>query len=243
MKVGRQILRNVTPICEKSQTCCLMGDPLWKTFWATIQRTNYSIWFIGWVSFHNCEGSVKNPSIWTESLTWIVPLIRSVRGRNLERWRTDRRPWGVGNDGRIGNLLEKTQCERGDISQARRICFSNRRWTNQTPGGEQDLRTSTSVWRRPIQREKVTLIFLENRKGLFHHNPEFGLQIHCSITIWYIKFFLCLDPWKIPATKAAVDQEWENRGKIRRGTKQKSEVRQRWSMKQERRALQFILHH
>ena len=25
--------------------------------------------------------------------------------------------WGVGNDGRIGNLLKKTQCERGDISQ------------------------------------------------------------------------------------------------------------------------------
>ena len=41
--------------------------------------------------------------------------------------------WGVGNDGRIGNLLGKTQCERGDISQRRRIYFSNRRWTNQNP--------------------------------------------------------------------------------------------------------------
>ena len=28
---------------------------------------------------------------------------------------------------------KKTQCERGDISQARRIYFSNRRWTNQNP--------------------------------------------------------------------------------------------------------------
>ena len=27
--------------------------------------------------------------------------------------------------------LEKTQCERSDISQTRRIYFSNRRWTNQ----------------------------------------------------------------------------------------------------------------
>ena len=36
-----------------------------------------------------------------------------------------------GNDGRIGSLLEKTQCERGDISQTRRIYFSNSRWTNQ----------------------------------------------------------------------------------------------------------------
>ena len=37
------------------------------------------------------------------------------------------------NDGRIGNLIEKTQCERGDISQTRRNYFSNRRWTNQNP--------------------------------------------------------------------------------------------------------------
>ena len=54
-------------------------------------------------------------------------------GRIWEGWRTGCRPWGVGNDGRIRNLLKKTQCERGDISQRRRIYFSNRRWTNQTP--------------------------------------------------------------------------------------------------------------
>ena len=44
-------------------------------------------------------------------------------------WLQTLRSW---SDGRIGNLLEKTQCERGDISQTRRIYFSNRRWTNQT---------------------------------------------------------------------------------------------------------------
>ena len=107
-------------------------DDLWKTFWATISRTYYSFWFIGCVSPNNCEGSVKNPSILKASLTWIVLRIRSVRGRNLEGWRTDCRRWGVGDDGRIGNLLEKIQCERGDISQRRRIYFSDRRWTNQT---------------------------------------------------------------------------------------------------------------
>ena len=42
------------------------------------------------------------------------------------------RPWGVGDDGRIGNLLEKTRCERGDISPKRRFYFSSRRYTNQT---------------------------------------------------------------------------------------------------------------
>ena len=132
-------------------------DALWKTFWETIWRTCYSIWFIGWVSPYNCERSVKNPSIWKESFTWIVPRIRSVRGQNLEGWRTDRRPWGVGDDGRIGNLLEKTQCERGDISQTRRIYFSNRRWTNQNTrrrSGTENvhLDTGTSNSRRRSRR-------------------------------------------------------------------------------------------
>ena len=122
-------------------------DALWKTFWATIWRTDYSIWFIGWVSPKNCEGSVKNPSVWKESLTWIVPRIRSIRGGNLEGWGTGCRPWGVGDDGRIGNLLKKSQCERGDISRRKwRIYFF-----------------------RDHFEEKVTWIFLENQKGLFHH--------------------------------------------------------------------------
>ena len=38
-----------------------------------------------------------------------------------------------------------------------------------TPGGDQELRTSTLVRHRPIQRERVTLTFLENQKGLFHN--------------------------------------------------------------------------
>ena len=109
-------------------------DALWKTFWRTILSTNQSVCFIGWVSSYYCEGSVPNPSNWKESFTWIVPRIRILRGRNLEGWRTGCRHWGVGNDGRIWNLPEKTQCERGDISiRKRRIYFSNHRWTNQNP--------------------------------------------------------------------------------------------------------------
>ena len=48
-------------------------------------------------------------------------------------WKGDVLVADLGDDGRIGNLLKKTQCERGDISQTRRIYFSYRRWTNQTP--------------------------------------------------------------------------------------------------------------
>ena len=139
-------------------------DALWKTFWEAIWRTCCSIWFTCWVSPYNCEGSVPNPPIWKESFTWIVPRIRSLRGETLEGWRTDRRPWGVGDDGRIENLLEKTQCERGDISQTKRINFSNRRWTNQNLGGDQDLRTSTLLRHRPIRGESH-LAFLGESEG------------------------------------------------------------------------------
>ena len=38
------------------------------------------------VEYHpqTAEDQSRNPSIWKESLTWIVPRIRNVRGENLE---------------------------------------------------------------------------------------------------------------------------------------------------------------
>ena len=134
MKVCGQIPQNVIPICETFKISCLIGNSIRKAFWETIWRTYHSVWFIGWVLPCFCERPVKNPLIWKESLTCVVPWIRFVRGVNLEGWRTGCRPWGVGDDGRIGNLLEKTQCKGGDISPRKwKIYFSSRRWTNQTP--------------------------------------------------------------------------------------------------------------
>ena len=77
----------------------------WKTFWATFRRTDCSIGFIGQILPCNCEGPVKSPSIWKERLTWIVP-----------RKRIGCRPWGVGDDVRIGSLLKKDWMRRGDLS-------------------------------------------------------------------------------------------------------------------------------
>ena len=54
------------------------------------------------------------------------------------------------------------------------------------------------------------------------------------------KLFLCLKPWKFHQQKAAVDKEWKNWRKCRRGTWRKSEVRTRLPMKQGRRAQKFI---
>ena len=69
------------------------------------------------------------------------------------------------------------------------------------------------------------------------------VRIHHSTTFRFTSLFLCFKLWKFLQQK----QRWTRNGKswtkFRRGTWQKSEVRNRWSMKQGRRAQEFILHH
>ena len=54
---------------KRSRSFIWWEDALWKTFWATMSGTDYSIWFTGWVSPYFCEGPVKNPLIRKECLT------------------------------------------------------------------------------------------------------------------------------------------------------------------------------
>ena len=84
MKVGGQIPWNVTPICETSQIYYLMGRrPMKDVLGNHLKDRLFHL--VLWLSItYNCEGPVKIPSIWKESLTWIVPRIRIIRGRNLE---------------------------------------------------------------------------------------------------------------------------------------------------------------
>ena len=141
-----------------------MKTPYERRFWRAIKWTNHSIWFTGWISPYHCERPVNNPSIWKESFTWIVHRIRSLRGGNLEGWRADRRPWGVGDDGRIGNVLKKTRCN-GLISQRKRkIHFPVADGRIKFAGRDQELRTSTLVWPRPIQGQS-NLDFLGESEG------------------------------------------------------------------------------
>ena len=152
-KIGGQIPRNVAPVCETAQISYLMGRRIMKDVLVNLWKDRLFHFLTGWVLPKNCEGPVTNPSILKESLTWIVPRIRNVREENLDGWRVGCRPWEVGDDGRIGNLLEKTQCERGDISQTRRIIFPIADGRIKPFGGDQDLRTSTSTRQPPIQGE------------------------------------------------------------------------------------------
>ena len=66
---------------------------------------------------------------------------------------------------------------------------------------------------------------------------------HYSTTIWFTNLFLCLKQWRYPQQKQQWIKNVRNLKTFPRGTWQKSETNQRWSMKQGRRALQFILHH
>ena len=91
-------------------------------------------------------------------------------GRDLEGRRTGRRPWGVGDDGRIGNLLKTTECEGSNISQREwKIYFSSRRWTNQNywrRSGTENTHLDTGT---PNSRRRSRGFSFSNQKGLFHH--------------------------------------------------------------------------
>ena len=84
MKNGGQIPWNVIPICETFKISCLMGRFHTKGVLVNHLK-DQSFRLVHWLSItYFCERPVKNPSIWKESLTWIVPRIRIVRGVNLE---------------------------------------------------------------------------------------------------------------------------------------------------------------
>ena len=127
-------------------------DALWKTFWETIWRTCYSIWFSGWVLPCLFERPVENPSSWKESLTWIVPRIRFVRGWNLEGFRSWKR-WTHQKSTRKDSMQRKQKKTQREWN----FYFSNRRWTNQNSwrrAGTENIHldTGTSNSRRKSRR-------------------------------------------------------------------------------------------
>ena len=149
MKVGGQILWNAIPICETSQTCCLMGKtPYERRFGKPFEGP--IIPFVHLLSItYNCERSVPNPSIWKESFTWIVPRIRSLRGRI---WK---------GDVLVADLEELETMDASEIYSkrlnAKEVIFPQKgKFTFpiadgriKTPGEDQELRTSTLIRPRP----------------------------------------------------------------------------------------------
>ena len=139
-------LRNVTDLFFNGKT------PYERRFGKPFEGPVIPFGSLVWVSLYNCERSVPNPSIWKESFTWIVPRIRSSRGGNLEGWRADCRPWGVGNDGRIGTRKDSMR-NRWYFPNKENLIFPIADGRIKTPVGDQELRTSTLILQRPIQGE------------------------------------------------------------------------------------------
>ena len=134
MKIGGQILWNALPICETFKISCLMGklhtkDDLGNHF------KNRSFRSFHWLSISLSLRKTSQESINLERKSYLdcssdTHCTRGECGKgdvlvaDLE---------GLETMDASENLFEKTQCERGDISQRkRRIYFSNRRWTNST---------------------------------------------------------------------------------------------------------------
>ena len=76
MKVGGQILWNVHLSDGKTPYERRFGKPIKGPIIPFGSLVEYFSCF--------CEGPVKNPTLWKESLTWIVPWIRFIRGVNFE---------------------------------------------------------------------------------------------------------------------------------------------------------------
>ena len=79
-------------------------------------------------------------------------------------------------------VSKKTQCERGDISQRkRRLMYPIADGRIKTPGGDQELRTSTLVRHRPIQGESNKDFLGESEGSLPQPHdslPDAGEAIH-----------------------------------------------------------------
>ena len=120
-----------------------------------------------------------------------------------------------------------TQKSRGHGSFEARLIFSSLNlrvsWKPVNP--------QECVWKETLPKKSWTI-------------SQEKVTIHFSITIWYTYLFLCLRPWRFPQQKSS---QWIRNGRnlkrFRRGTWQKSETNQRWSMKQGRRAYKFIFPH
>ena len=158
------ILWNGVPICETFKISCLMGKLHTKGVLEN-KRTSHSVWFIGRVSPYFCERPAKNPSIWKESLTWIVPWIRSARGENLE------------GDILVADIEELETMDASEIYSkrlnAKEVIFPKENGKFIFPaadvrikfiGGDQELRTSTLIRDRPFQGES-NIDFLGESEG------------------------------------------------------------------------------
>ena len=132
----------------------------WKTFWATIYRTFYSICIIGWVLPYNCIGSVPNPWNWKEYALYAGRIWKGdVLNADLEELET----------------MDASEIYSKRLNAKEVIFLKQGEFIFQSQMDESKHPEEIRNWQHPlwdgnVQFEgKVTLIFLENQKSLIHH--------------------------------------------------------------------------
>ena len=68
MKSGGHIPWAAVAICEMSKTFWKREISVWTKIWGTIQRTNYTVWRIGWISPRLPKRQSTKSSIWKKFL-------------------------------------------------------------------------------------------------------------------------------------------------------------------------------
>ena len=134
MKNGGQTPWNAFPICETFKISFLMGRLHSKDVLENFLKDQPFRLVHWWSIITLFLRKSSQESINSERKSYLDCSSDTYCTRWEEGWRTGCRPWGVGNDGRIWNLLEKTQCKGSNNSSRKKgvFIFSNRRWTNQT---------------------------------------------------------------------------------------------------------------
>ena len=161
-------------------------DALWRTFRATSWRTDCSIWFIGWVSPYNCQGSVKNPSRIHQFGKKVV--LGLFLGYALYAG------WIWKGDVLVADFEELETMDASEIYSkrlnAKEVLFPKQgEFIFPKADGRINPLEEIRTWEHPPWygidqfKERVILTFLENQKGLFHNiKTNFRLPVKLWMT-------------------------------------------------------------
>ena len=170
MKVGGQILWNAFPICETFKISCLMGRrPMKDVLGNHLKDRLFRL--VHWLSIILFLRKTSQESINLERKSYLdcsldTHCTRGEFGR-VTNWLQTLRSWRrwthrKSTQKRLNAKEVIFPKEKGEL------IFSNRRWTNHNPWRKsrpENIHLDTAVQ----FEENVTLIFLENQKGLFHN--------------------------------------------------------------------------
>ena len=100
-----------------------------KTMWRIIARDKKNVWSTDWIPSDFSQRTIKNSSIWQESMTRNLSWLWTDRGRNSERRYSGCGSGRIGKVGCVRNLSPKNQRER-DTDKTKRwwILISSSRW-------------------------------------------------------------------------------------------------------------------